>query len=101
MNALRAARPFGILPWKDEVLRWGRWAPKWPAARLREALRATLETDRSLKSTTLSDERALLADLVMRLTIGEKVGALGLGGRRKGRKVGTRGRHVVGWCSDC
>ncbi len=75
MNALRTARPFGILPWKDEVLRWARWAPKWPALRLREALGATLETDRSLKSTTLSDERALLADLVMRLTIGEKVGA--------------------------
>lgn len=74
-NALRAARPFGLGPWKDETTRWARWAPQWPAPRLREGLRAALETDRSLKSTTLSDERALLADLVMRLTLGEKVGA--------------------------
>ena len=74
-DALRAARPFGLLPWKDETLRWAHWAPKWPEPRLRDALRAALETDRSLKSTTLSDERALLADLVMRLTIGEKVRA--------------------------
>jgi DNA polymerase III delta subunit len=73
-DSLRGARPFGLLPWKDETLRWAQWAPKWPAPRLREALQAALETDRSLKSTTLSDERALLADLVMRLTIGEKVG---------------------------
>ena len=73
-DSLRGARPFGLLPWKDETLRWAQWAPKWPAPRLREALKAALETDRSLKSTTLSDERALLADLVMRLTIGEKVG---------------------------
>jgi DNA polymerase-3 subunit delta len=74
-NALRAGRPFGLGPWKDETVRWARWAPEWPAPRLREALRAALDTDRSLKSTTLSDERALLADLVMRLTLGEKVGA--------------------------
>lgn len=72
---LQSARPFGLLPWNQETARWARWAPKWPAARLREAVRATLDTDRSLKSTTLSDERALLADLVMRLTIGEKVEA--------------------------
>ena len=74
-NALRTARPFGLGPWKDETVRWARWAAEWPAPRLREALRAALDTDRSLKSTTLSDERALLADLVMRLTLGEKVEA--------------------------
>jgi len=74
-DALRAARPFGLGPWKDETARWARWAAHWPAPRLREALRAALDTDRSLKSTTLSDERALLADLVMRLALGEKVEA--------------------------
>jgi len=70
MNALRAARPFGLGAWNDEVTRWARWAPEWPAARLREALRATLDADRALKSTRLSDDRGLLADLVMQLTLG-------------------------------
>lgn len=74
-DVLKAGRPFGILPWKEEAVRWARWASKWSETRLREAVRATLDTDRSLKSTTLSDERALLADLVMRLTFGEKVEA--------------------------
>lgn len=69
MSALRAGRPFGLGPWNDEVERWARWAPEWPAARLREALRSTLEADRALKSTRLSDDRGLLADLVMQLTL--------------------------------
>lgn len=71
-SALTAARPFGLAPWKEETARWGRWAPSWPAPRIRRALEATLATDRALKSTTLSDERALVADLVMTLTVGEK-----------------------------
>lgn len=74
-DALRAARPFGLGSWKEETAHWARWAPHWPAARLRAALDATLSTDRALKSTTLSDERGLLADLVMRLTMEQKVEA--------------------------
>lgn len=70
MSALRAARPFGLGPWNDEVERWARWAPEWPAPRLRAAIRATLDADRALKSTKLSDDRGLLADLVMQLTLG-------------------------------
>lgn len=74
-DALRAGRPFGLLPWSEEAARWARWAPAWPAPRLTDAVRGALETDRGLKSTTLSDERGLLADLVMRLALGGKVAA--------------------------
>jgi hypothetical protein len=34
---------------------------------VRAALRAALEADQALKSTTLSDERGVLTDLVLRL----------------------------------
>src|SRR5690606_23486245 len=42
-ETLKAGRPFGLLPWKEESARWARWAPKWSAARLRAATRAALE----------------------------------------------------------
>ena len=74
-DALRAARPWGLGNWKDETVRWARWAERWPASRIRRALEATLAADRALKSTTLSDERGLLTDLVMTLTVGETVAA--------------------------
>jgi len=34
---------------------------------VREALRATLDADRALKGTTISDERGILATLLLRL----------------------------------
>lgn len=74
-DALRGARPFGLGPWKEETERWARWAPEWPAGRVRTALRATLAADRALKSTTLSDDRGILADLVMQLCLPHAVAA--------------------------
>jgi len=74
-DALRAARPFGLGNWKDETARWARWSAAWPPSRLRDALVATLATDRALKSTTLSDERGLLADLTMTLALGREAAA--------------------------
>lgn len=74
-DALRAARPWGLAPWGEETTNWARWAEQWPAPRIRRALEAALAADIALKSTTLSDERGLLADLVMTLTVGEKVAA--------------------------
>ncbi len=68
-DALRAARPAGLSPWKEETERWARWAAEWPMPRIRTALRAALDTDRMLKSTTLSDDRGLVSDLVMRLAL--------------------------------
>lgn len=74
-DALRAARPWGLGNWKEEAARWARWAEGWPAGRLRRALQETLAADQALKNTTLTDERGQLADLVMTLTVGDKVTA--------------------------
>lgn len=71
-------RPPGLLGYREEASRWSRWAPKWPADRLRAALRAALETDQALKTTTVSDERGLLTELVLRM--GVKEGGAGKGG---------------------
>jgi DNA polymerase III subunit delta len=62
-------RPYGLLGYKEEAARWARWVPQWPLHRIREALRAACTTDQSLKNTTVSDERGLLTDLVLQLTM--------------------------------
>lgn len=68
-KALLQNRPAGLLGYREEAACWNRWAARWPAARIRSALRAALETDLALKSTTVSDERGLVADLVLRIGI--------------------------------
>ena len=69
MDALRAGRPGRLGPWKEEAAHWARWAEAWSLPRIAGALRAALATDRALKNTALSDERGLVADLVMRLAL--------------------------------
>jgi DNA polymerase III delta subunit len=66
MKTLLSIRPFGI-SYKEEADRWSRWAPKWSRPRIRSALRAARDTDEGLKNTTVSDERGLLLDLVLRM----------------------------------
>jgi len=66
-EVIRRHRVFGLLSWGEEKARWVRWATRWPAPRLREALRMALAADRALKGTTISDERGILTDLVLRL----------------------------------
>jgi DNA polymerase III delta subunit len=63
----RRARVYGLLSWQDEARRWAAWAPRWPAARVRAAVRLLLEADTALKSTTVSDERGILLDLAFRV----------------------------------
>jgi DNA polymerase-3 subunit delta len=72
---IRRNRVFGLLSWGEEKGRWVRWAPHWPAARLKEAVRAALAADRALKGTTISDERAILTDLVLRLATARREAA--------------------------
>ena len=67
MKILLSVRPFGLLTYKEEANRWSRWAPKWSNARIRSALRAARDADEALKNTTVSDERSLLLDLVLRM----------------------------------
>jgi DNA polymerase III subunit delta len=68
-DRLRQLRLFGLPDWKQESASWARWAPGWPAGRVRNALRAARDADQALKSTTISDERGILTDLVLRLTV--------------------------------
>ena len=65
-------RPYGMGDWKSESAAWARWAERWPAVRVRHALRATRDADRALKNTTISDDRGILIDLVVRLAAGMK-----------------------------
>jgi DNA polymerase III subunit delta len=66
-ETIRRSRVFGLLPWSEEKARWVRWASAWPAARIRTGLRAALDADRALKATTISDERGILADMVLKM----------------------------------
>src|SRR2546421_685761 len=56
LSQLRAARPFGLGSWEGTAARWARWAERWSARELEQALRLALDADRALKSTTLTDE---------------------------------------------
>jgi DNA polymerase III subunit delta len=66
----RRARVYGLLPWQDEARRWASWVPRWPAERIRTAVRTLLEADIALKGTTLSDERGILLDAVFTMSRG-------------------------------
>ena len=68
-DRLRQLRLFGLPDWKQESAHWACWAADWPAARVRNALRAARDADQALKNTTISDERGILTDLVLRLTV--------------------------------
>ncbi len=65
LSAVRAARPWGVGNWQDTAARWARWATLWSAAELRGALRLALTADRALKSSTVTDERGILMQLVL------------------------------------
>ena len=83
MKSLLSVRPFGLLGYKEEASRWSRWATDWPRPRIYAALRVARDTDEALKNTTVSDERGLMTDLVLR--IGWKGGE----GEKVARMTGT------------
>jgi DNA polymerase-3 subunit delta len=95
MKTLLRIRPFGI-SYKEEADRWSRWAPQWSNARIRSALRAARDTDEGLKNTTVSDERGLLLDLILRMSVREG-GKGGKGGKVDGiqSKLQTVARLVA------
>jgi DNA polymerase-3 subunit delta len=68
-DRLRQLRIFGLPDWKAESARWARWAAVWPGERVRDGLRALRDADQALKNTTVSDELAILTDLVLRLAV--------------------------------
>jgi DNA polymerase III delta subunit len=69
VKALFRMRPAGLLTYKSEAAAWARVVTRWPAGRIRAALRASAEADQALKSTTISDERGALSDLVFRMSL--------------------------------
>jgi hypothetical protein len=75
-------RPYGLLGYKEEAASWAQCAPQWPVSRIRAALQAARTTDESLKNTTVSDERGLLTDLVLQVTM-TKDGEGGEGGKMR------------------
>ena len=70
-KALLRNRPGGLLGYKQEISHWTSVVTRWPAARLRSALKAALEADQALKNTTISDERGVLTDLILQLGVVE------------------------------
>ncbi|HEX9166485.1 MAG TPA: DNA polymerase III subunit delta [Gemmatimonadales bacterium] len=62
-------------PWGDTVSRWTSCAAAWPGPRVRAAVRAALVADQALKSTTISDERGILTDLVLTLAFARQEAA--------------------------
>lgn len=60
-----AARPFGLGNWRGEAARWARWAGYWQLPALRHALRRTLAADYALKSSTVSDDQAIVTELLL------------------------------------
>ena len=90
------------LSYRDEASRWSRSAPRWSPARLKAALRAALETDQALKTTTVSDERGLLTELVMRLGMSRRDGEGGSGGTsgKMTRAISTTARQLAGKVSS-
>jgi DNA polymerase III subunit delta len=65
LGHLRAARPYGLGSWDRTAARWAAWAEHWSAPELERALALALGADRALKTSTLSDERGILEQLVL------------------------------------
>lgn len=66
-DAIKAARPPGLRGWSDEARTWTAACRRWGAGALDAAIRATYDADRLLKSSTVSDERGILINLVLRV----------------------------------
>ncbi len=64
---LRQTHLQGVGLWSEEAKRWTRAAALWTGEKLEHALVEVLEADRALKTTSLTDERGILASLLIRL----------------------------------
>ena len=64
---LKSERPRGIGRYSDEIDRWMAVARVWRSSELDGALKLMYETDERLKTTTISDPKATLTTLLLRL----------------------------------
>lgn len=65
LRQIQALRPYGLRNWRQEAARWARWSGLWTAAELSRRLRLALAADRALKSTTVTDDRGIVTQLVL------------------------------------
>lgn len=63
-GSLFRARPARV-SYDAAAREWSQLAPAWPRRRIDQAVRSTLRADQRLKSTTVSDERGILIDLLL------------------------------------
>jgi DNA polymerase-3 subunit delta len=66
-QALLAHRPKGLGDWRLAAQRWSDAAARWSSWELDAAIAAAYDADRSLKSTTVSDDRAVVSNLILTL----------------------------------
>lgn len=64
-QAIRRARPAGLGSWKDAATAWANWVTHWSDQELVAATARALDADRALKSSVVSDERAILRHFVL------------------------------------
>ena len=62
---MQSVRPYGMRNYREEAARWTAWSSKWTARELGHALRAALAADNALKTATVSDDRGIVAQLVL------------------------------------
>ncbi|MFQ5549939.1 MAG: DNA polymerase III subunit delta [Gemmatimonadales bacterium] len=75
LQALRDARPMRTGPWGQESKRWTRAAARWNAGGLDHAIRAAYDADRALKSTTITDERGVIRNMLLEICVSLEVAA--------------------------
>jgi len=66
---LYRTRPSTRMTYDEAAATWSRMAPTWSLPRIESALAALRRADERCKNTTVSDEQAILFDLVMELTL--------------------------------
>lgn len=65
LGHLRASRPYGLGSWEQTAARWAGAAAVWSGPELSQALHLALAADRALKTSTVTDERGILEQLVL------------------------------------
>ena len=64
-NGIRRARPAGLGSWRESAADWAAWASRWTDRELASALERALGADQALKSSGLSDERAIIGYFIL------------------------------------
>jgi DNA polymerase-3 subunit delta len=72
---MQSVRPYGMRSYKEEAARWTAWSALWTARELGRALRAALAADNALKTATVSDDRGIVTQLVLRFAATEQEAA--------------------------